>query len=148
MKFKEVIYSRTKNLGNYNSERLELRAEVDAGESVDAVFFAVKEKVLQLQKEQKQTVPSIPDSANVISETLFTDLIWKPETGAKLGEYEISLIQSNDPDKWNKAYNFLLNEQSTISKRFHEESYKFSYWLYPKKYDYKIFRQKLKEGSQ
>jgi hypothetical protein len=73
-------------------------------------------------------------------------LIWKPETGAKLGEYEISLIQSNDTDKWNKAYNFLLNEQSTISNRFHEESYQFSYWLYSKM-DYKIFRQKLKEAQ-
>jgi len=36
MRIKELVYSRTKNLGNYESERIELRAELDEGENVEA----------------------------------------------------------------------------------------------------------------
>jgi len=145
MKYKELVYSRTKNLGNYESERTELRVELDEGETVEAVFNAVKGKVLQLQDGNAPRNDTVDET--IIPESVFSSLTWKDETGAKLGAYQIALVQDNDKDLWQHAYDILSSKEAVISKRFHEESYRFSYWLYDKM-DYKIFRQQLKEAQK
>ncbi|MDH5439098.1 MAG: hypothetical protein OEZ48_09550 [Candidatus Bathyarchaeota archaeon] len=50
MKMKEVEYSRTFNLGEYESERIGLKAELDEAEDLDEAFRNIKERVLRLHE--------------------------------------------------------------------------------------------------
>ena len=45
MKYKEIRYQRVKNLGNYESERMELVAEVAEGDDIEGAIAEVKERV-------------------------------------------------------------------------------------------------------
>ena len=53
MKIKTITYQRVKNLGNYESERMELVAELDDGEDVEVAIG-------QLKKEVREAL-NIPD---------------------------------------------------------------------------------------
>jgi len=50
LKIKEVEYSRTFNLGQYESERIGLKVELDETEGLDEAFRNVKARVLQLHE--------------------------------------------------------------------------------------------------
>lgn len=139
MRFKEIEYSKTFNLGNYESERISVRVELDEMDNLDTCFQIAKGKVHQFKKDISTENPTN------ISESLFSGLPWRPETGKTLANYEISLVQDCDPEQWRNAYDFLLEKKATISSRHPEESY--TYWLYDKM-DYKIFRQKLRDSQQ
>jgi hypothetical protein len=82
-----------------------------------------------------------------IAENRFTVLAWKIEEGSVLKRYQIAVDNQNDPQKWNHAFNILKANGAVIGKRFHEESYQYSYWLYDKM-PYKIFRQRLTEAQK
>lgn len=47
MKFKTITYQRVKNLGNYESERLELSLELDEDDDVESAIARIKSKVEQ-----------------------------------------------------------------------------------------------------
>lgn len=47
MKFKTITYQRVKNLGNYESERLELSVELNEDDDVDDAIALLKCKVEQ-----------------------------------------------------------------------------------------------------
>lgn len=51
MKFKELEYARTFNLGNYENEKITLKAELDETKNIFDVFKDLKATVLSLQKE-------------------------------------------------------------------------------------------------
>ena len=50
MKIKEVEYSRTFNLGEYESERIGLRVELEETEELDEAFAVIKARVLRLHR--------------------------------------------------------------------------------------------------
>lgn len=52
MKIREVEYSRTFNLGQYESERISLKAELDETDDLKQTFIKVKAHVFQLHKEK------------------------------------------------------------------------------------------------
>lgn len=52
MKIREIEYSRTFNLGQYESERIGLRVEVDETDDLNQTFNEVKTRVFQLHKEK------------------------------------------------------------------------------------------------
>jgi small-conductance mechanosensitive channel len=57
MKFKTITYQRVKNLGNYESERLELSVELDDDEDVDKAISKLRYKALKaLDIEDNQPV--------------------------------------------------------------------------------------------
>lgn len=76
-----------------------------------------------------------------VQEATFTILKFEPQTGAKIGEYEVAYKANNIEDKWIHAHNVLRNSNATIQNRYHGEGYEFAYWLYGEN---KIYRQKLK----
>jgi hypothetical protein len=76
-----------------------------------------------------------------VQEATFTILKFEPQTGAKIGEYEVAYKANNLEDKWTHAHNVLRNSNATIQNRYHGEGYEFAYWLYGEN---KIYRQKLK----
>lgn len=47
MNYKTITYKRIKNLGNFESQHLELTAEVDENEDIDAAIESLKSKVHQ-----------------------------------------------------------------------------------------------------
>jgi small-conductance mechanosensitive channel len=58
MKFKTITYQRVKNLGNYESERLELSVELDDDEDVNeamAVVIAKVYKMLEIKDEDDES---------------------------------------------------------------------------------------------
>jgi hypothetical protein len=52
LKIREIEYSRTFNLGQYESERISLRVELDETDDVNQTFKKVKTQVFQLHKEK------------------------------------------------------------------------------------------------
>jgi hypothetical protein len=76
-----------------------------------------------------------------VKEETFAILKFEPQTGAKIGEYEVAYKANNLEDKWTHAHNVLRNSNATIQNRYHGEGYEFAYWLYG---EGKIYRQKLK----
>lgn len=54
MKFKTITYQRVKNLGNYESERLELSVELNEDEDVDEAIALLKSKVEKVLEENNQ----------------------------------------------------------------------------------------------
>jgi hypothetical protein len=99
-------------------------------EAVEAATEKLKQQIKNQQTEQT-------------SESLFEALNFEQREGARLGEYEIAQKTANPPDAWNKAVHILEKSQSTISSRYHQEGYVYSYWLYGDNHD-RIYRQKLK----
>jgi len=82
-----------------------------------------------------------------ISEEDFNILKWENEKGAKLGDFQAAYKKHNLPDKWHHAYNILKVNTSLISNPFKEEGYVYRYWIYPEKYNDKIFRKKMDESE-
>ena len=82
-----------------------------------------------------------------ISEDRFNILKWEDERGARLGDFQVAYAKHNLPDKWRHTYNILKANTSLISNPFKEEGYEFRYWIYPSKYQDRIFRKKLNEAK-
>lgn len=52
MKYCEVSYERVYNLGNYESEKIGLKAQCDEGESVDTVLKALQDKINSVRSKK------------------------------------------------------------------------------------------------
>jgi hypothetical protein len=112
------------------------------------LYLDAQENSLAVLRNALKTLEN-PKTNTPISEDQFNRLNWRDEIGKKLLSYQIALPQDqSDKNEWQELYDFLFNQGSRIDSRFHREGYHFSYWIYPEKYHYKIFRQQLKEGSQ
>ncbi len=83
----------------------------------------------------------------VVSEETFNILKWSDEKGARLGDYQVAYKSQNLPDKWLHCWNILKDNNSVIANSFHEEGYQYRYWIYPDKYDDRVFRKKLAESE-
>lgn len=81
-----------------------------------------------------------------VNESVFSELKFEQQTGAKLGAFELSnkTNPENHADKWNIAFDTLSKAKATIQDRYHGKDYQFSYWLFG---EGKIYRQKLKEKA-
>lgn len=77
-----------------------------------------------------------------VSEDPFNALTWDPSTGPKLGDYEIAYLDRNQTDAFQKAFNILKNINANINHHYSPEGFSCYYWLYPEKYQHKIFRKK------
>lgn len=114
----------------------------------NALESAVVKLRMQIEKltgpiqEPKAKAPSI-------LEKNFDILKWASEKGSKLGDYEVAYENHNIRDDWIHAYNILKSNKSLIADSFHCEGYAYHYWIYPEKYQDRIFRKKLADsGSQ
>ena len=109
-------------------------------EAVEVATKRLKQKIAdQLQQNQS--------TETAASERVFSVLNFEHREGARLGEYEIAQKTANPTEAWNTAISLLEKNQSTISSRYHEEHYIYSYWLYGEDYD-RIYRQKLKQSNE
>jgi hypothetical protein len=102
---------------------------------VDAMTNAIEVLRQALAKLEKQTQSGL-------SEVAFDLLKWEASKGSKLGEFECAFKASNMPDKWNHAFNILRANNATIKNHFAPEGFAYRYWLYPEKYQDRIFRKR------
>ncbi|MBN4004769.1 hypothetical protein [Nostoc sp. LPT] len=68
MKIKTITYQRVVNLGNYESKRLELFAELQEGENEEVAISALMEKVEQNVTQQSFLLIEIKDLKNEIKD--------------------------------------------------------------------------------
>ncbi|MCK4474216.1 hypothetical protein KAU30_00130 [Candidatus Bathyarchaeota archaeon] len=76
-----------------------------------------------------------------VEEEVFAVLKFEPQTGARIGDFEVAYKPNNIPEKFQHAYAILHKNNATIGSRYHGPRYVFAYWLYAQN---KIYRQKLK----
>lgn len=81
-----------------------------------------------------------------IKEDIFSKLLaWEETKGDRLGEYQTTTQKGNNNSlAFIHALNILKRNNASINARFHDENYKYSYWLYEKKPGV-IYRQHLGE---
>jgi len=104
-------------------------------DKIEIACFDVKKSIAELKGVAKPIIP----------EETFTVLKWQSEKGPILGDYEVAYKNQNALENWQHAYNILKENNSVISNPFHLEGYQYRYWIYPEKYDDRIFRKKLSE---
>ena len=80
MKYRELDYSRNFNLGNYESERITLKVDLDETEDLDESYKTLKATVFRLQKEGGL----IEDSKKVVESTDFLELSVLPHFSKEL----------------------------------------------------------------
>ena len=122
-----------------SSEDLKILAEeiIDFCNGLEAL--AVKLRV-QIEKLFGEVKPKIPEET-------FSILKWQSEKGSRLGEYEVAYKSHNVLDNWQHAFNILKQSNAVIGNRFHEQGYEYAYWIFPEKYEDRIFRKKLGEAK-
>jgi hypothetical protein len=91
-------------------------------------------------KEKSQPKPQTP----AVVEQTFLCLLFEPQTGQKIGAYDVAYEPQNLEENWTRALDILKANNAIIEKRYHGPSYKFSYWLFG---EHKIYRQALKQPS-
>ena len=124
-----------------NEEDFELFLEdfCDFLNGLEASITKMKMQIAKLvgvaEEKPKTTLP----------EETFNILKWQVEKGNRLGEYEVAYKNQNILDSWQHCFNILKQNSAVIGNRFHEEGYGYAYWIYPEKYEDRIFRKKLNE---
>jgi len=97
-------------------------------------------------RRQIQALPKTEVRAQ-LSELTFNVLKWQDEKGVRLGDFQVAYKNMNLPDKWLHCYNILKANSSVINNSFKEEGYVYRYWIYPEKYNDRIFRKRLNEAK-
>jgi hypothetical protein len=105
---------------------------------------AVQKMKTQIAKLVGITEPEKPR----IPEGTFTVLKWQGKKGSRLGEYEVAYKNQNVLENWQHAFNILKQSNAVIGNPFHLEGFQYRYWIYPEKYEDRIFRKKLNEVSK
>ncbi|MEM4713864.1 MAG: hypothetical protein QXQ61_04865 [Candidatus Bathyarchaeia archaeon] len=103
-------------------------------------YLNSQEEAVKRLKEQIAKLVGVKPS---IPEVTFNVLKWQAEKGAVLGDYEVAYKNQNVLENWQHAYNILKASNSVIGNPFHLEGYAYRYWIYPEKYEDRIFRKKL-----
>lgn len=110
-------------------EILEILADV--GNALESIGVSIRRQIAKIQKVE----------VTAVREAMFDILKWEGQKGAKIGPYEVAYKDQNLPEKWTHAYNILRQANAVISRRYHGDEYRYSYWLYE---EGKIYRQLLK----
>jgi hypothetical protein len=106
----------------------------------EASIVKMKQQIAKLVGIEEKPKPLIPEAL-----TFSEALKWVDEKGSRLGDYQVAYKSQNPFDRWQHAYNILKQNNATIANPFHMEGYQYRYWIYPEKYDDRIFRKKLNE---
>ena len=116
---------------------------IEVAESLTDFSNAVEAACVNLRRQLQGLAKT--EAEAVLLEDTFNILKWQDEKGVRLGDFQVAYKKMNLPDKWLHCYNILKANSSLISNPFKEEGYVFRYWIYPGKYEDRIFRKKLGE---
>jgi hypothetical protein len=84
-----------------------------------------------------------------VSEDDFNRLKWEESAGPKLGDFDVAYRDHDQPvETWQRCFDFLKAQNADINKHFSPEGFTHFYWLYPEKYQDKIFRKKRNGAPQ
>lgn len=97
---------------------------------LEALAVNLRRQIQTLMKHQKEG----------LIEEAFKILSWQQERGDRLKEYEVAYKNSNLPDKWQHVYNILKANNSVIFNPLKDDRWGHKYWIYPEKYQDRIYR--------
>jgi hypothetical protein len=110
---------------------------------LEASIAKMKQQIIKLVGvAEAESKPKV-----LLPEETFNILKWSDEKGSRLGDYQVAYKAQNSPDKWQHCFNILKTNNSLIANSFHEEGYVYRYWIFPEKYEDRIFRKKLAESK-
>jgi hypothetical protein len=121
-----------------SSEDLKIFVEdfVDFLDSLEASIVKLRRQIEKLFGVK----PKIPEET-------FSILKWDDEKGERLGDFQAAYKNKNVLESWQYAYNILKQANAVIGNPFHFEGYQYRYWIFPEKYEDRIFRKKLGEAK-
>lgn len=93
-------------------------------------------------RRQIQAITKVEVKTRVSEERLKV-LKWQDEKGSRLGDFQVAYKKHNLPESWSHAFNILKANNSLIASPLKGEGYAYQYWIYPEKYQDRIFRKKL-----
>ena len=102
---------------------------------------------VKLRRQIETLVGDVKPKAASFPESPTFDLKYEAERGAKLGAYEVGYRSLNLVEKWQHCFNVLKANNAVIRSPFHPEGYTCRYWIYPEKYQDRIFRKKLTDNE-
>jgi len=76
-----------------------------------------------------------------VFESVFSSFNYQQRTSDKMGGFEVTEQERNDPQKFAIALDILKTHNAKIDNRFHPEGYVCAYWIFKDR----IYRQKLKQ---
>jgi hypothetical protein len=117
-------------------EDLALEALLEFLNGCESGIMAARQRIKETKLPKKETP--------AVAEQTFLCLKFEPQTGQKIGPYDVAYEPQNLPQNWTHAMNVLKANNTVIEKRYHGPGYKFSYWLFG---EHKIYRQILKQPS-
>jgi len=125
-----------------SSEDLKIFLEdfCDFLEGLEASIVKMKMQIVKLVGSEAKSKPKI-------SEETFNILKWDNEKGERLGDFQTAYKNKNVLENWQHAFNILKQSNAVIGNPFHLEGYQYRYWIYPEKYEDRIFRKKLNEAK-
>jgi hypothetical protein len=106
---------------------------------LEASIIRLKQQIIKLVGAEEK--PKIPEET-------FSILKWDDEKGERLGNFQTAYKNKNILENWQHAFNILKQNNAVIGNPFHLEGYQYRYWVYPEKYEDRIFRKKLSEVSK
>jgi len=113
---------------------------LDMLNGMEASIVKMKQRIAELVGVAEEK-PKLPEET-------FNILKWQSEKGSRLGDYEVAYKSQNVLENWQHCFNILKQNNSVIGNPFHLEGYQYRYWIYPDKYNDRIFRKKLNEVSK
>jgi hypothetical protein len=119
------------------------------------ITFPVAPTADEFEKARKGAMHDIQgwleekDPATPVTEDDFNRLKWEESTGPKLGDFDVAYRDHDQPiETWQRCFDTLKVENADINKHFSPEGFTHFYWLYPEKYQDKIFRKKRNGAPQ
>jgi len=113
------------------------------------ITFPVAPTADEFEKARKGAMNDIrtwlteKEPAAPVVEDDFKRLHWEASSGPQLGDFDVAYRDHDQPrDTWQRCFDFLKAENADINKHFSPDGFLHYYWLYPEKYQDKIFRKK------
>ena len=138
LKYTELEYSRTFNLGNYESEHITLKADLDNTENLNEAFMELKADVFRLHEEGKL----LEDSKKAVEDAEQLESSRKKGKISSLMSYDVSgvnwiekvgkkgpfMLASERDNKNNPEYDKLFK---TIKDRWDKKENTWPFWIFP-----------------
>jgi len=102
--------------------------------------------IVKMRKQIEKLLGS--EVKTTLPEDTFNILKWDNEKGERLGDFQAAYKNKNVLENWQHCFNILKQNNSVIGSPFHLEGYQYRYWIYPERYEDRIFRKKLNEDKQ
>jgi len=120
------------------SEEKVLEILIDLCTALEAAAIDAKHRIAELTSAKEP---------QAVREETFDILKFEPQTGSRLGQFEIAAKAKNLEDKFNHAFQILRQANAVIADPYHGPNYKHNYWTYQDAIYRKVRKEKGPESK-